>query len=256
MKALKFPLLCLVAGLLAFAVGHGLFADKSELSKVEREMHRQEEIERIGPVNMAIYADDLTALKDALEAGEDPNQTDSFGNTPLFTVVSLWEDTDNTLGMIHALIDFGASVNHVNNIGMTPLHWVAGNGGAESEAMAKALVDAGADPSLETKFPDGNAYELALKEGNASSAGPMQKHANYREPANKAELKAEGVVSKLMERLSKTEDEAERKKLANRIVDLTLGGDSSVSAEQRAKFLTALLYPDSEEARSLCDACP
>ena len=52
--------------------------------------------------------------------------------------------------MVRRLIEAGAPLDHVNNLGWTALMEavVLGDGGSDHQACVQALVDAGADPSI------------------------------------------------------------------------------------------------------------
>lgn len=224
--------------------------------EAEEARQRREQAVAIGDIRLAIYADDVTALGAALEAGADPNETDQFGNTPIYSVISLWKETDNTLGLIEKLIRHGASVNHVNNSGATPLHWVAENEVGESESITRALIAAGADPGLSTHSPSGTAYEAALAEGNKAAASAMRMFPGHVEPDNKAELEAEGRISLLITEMVKTDDPEKRRVLAERIATMTFAGEATVTQSDRDDFVKQLLdFPD-EGNEAECETCP
>lgn len=97
----------------------------------------------------------LDLMKNAIQNGSDPNETDDSGNTPLRYATS---KPDSSFGspsnkhgsripenVIEFLISNGANVNIMNNSGRSPLHYAA----YESDAyLAEILLKNGADPAI------------------------------------------------------------------------------------------------------------
>ncbi|HCR36729.1 MAG TPA: hypothetical protein DIU37_01110 [Opitutae bacterium] len=69
---------------------------------------------------------------------------------------------DGHLGMVRQLIQWGASVNALNNFNKTPLHYAAGSGHAD---VVRLLLAHGADPQIETDFFYYRAVQHAMGKG-------------------------------------------------------------------------------------------
>ncbi len=97
-------------------------------------------------VTIAAVADDVPMLKQALAAGCRPgNITSPYEGTALIAAAHLGH-----VEVVETLIAAGAPLDHVNN-----LHWTAliesvvlGDGGPAHVAVARALIEAGADVTL------------------------------------------------------------------------------------------------------------
>jgi len=97
-------------------------------------------------VTIAAVRDDEAMVRLAISLGSDPRAiTSPYAGTALIAAAHLGHD-----GVVRALIEAGAPLDHVNN-----LHWTAliesivlGDGGPRHTACVKALLDAGADPHL------------------------------------------------------------------------------------------------------------
>ena len=97
-------------------------------------------------VTIAAVADDVPTLKAALAAGNKAtNITSIYVGTALIAAAHLGHDE-----VVRMLIEAGASLDHVNNLGWTALieAVVLGDGGARHQATVEALVKAGADRSI------------------------------------------------------------------------------------------------------------
>jgi ankyrin repeat protein len=113
--------------------------------------------DRYDVLTIAAVADDEAMVRLAIAAGADTGLvTSRYDGTALIAAAHLGHD-----GVVRALIEGGAPLDHVNN-----LHWTAlieavvlGNGGPRHQATVQALVAAGADLNLADR--DG-ATPLAL----------------------------------------------------------------------------------------------
>ncbi len=97
-------------------------------------------------VTIAAVADDVPTLKAALAAGNKAtNITSIYVGTALIAAAHLGHDE-----VVRTLIEAGAPLNHVNNLGWTALieAVVLGDGGARHQATVEALVKAGADKGI------------------------------------------------------------------------------------------------------------
>ena len=124
-------------------------------------------------LHVAAQDGDLDEVRRLLAQGRDINAFDDLGKTPLHYAVM-----EEHLEVARFLIEQGADVNahHEPTISNTPLSEVAGNC---SMAIAKLLIDAGADPTIRgwmqlnaldraegRKRGDGpEVYELLLRAG-------------------------------------------------------------------------------------------
>ena len=97
-------------------------------------------------VTIAAVRNDVAFLKLALELGADAKAiTSPYEGTALIAAAHLGHD-----GVVRALIQAGAPLDHVNNLGWTALieAIVLGDGGPRHTACVEALLAAGAKPNL------------------------------------------------------------------------------------------------------------
>ena len=218
---------------------------------------------QVNEIDQAIYDDDVDALKSLMEGGANPNQLSTGGLTPLYTVIETHDTTDNTLALLQVLIDHGASVNHLDDAGGTPLSFVAGYGGSESESLAKALVEAGANPHLRPSYqgmPFPTPYEMALEDGNFAAAAGMRTYPGHNEPENLEELKLEGHHALLIEQMVRSTDPNEQRRIAEKVIREAYAGDD-ISEEEIQDFIKQLLdfespYAEEPEDQKDCPDCP
>ncbi len=101
---------------------------------------------RYDVVTIAAVKDDLRMVKLALELGGDPKLiTSPYDGTALIAAAHLGHD-----GVVQALIDAGAPLDHVNNLGWTALieAVILGDGGARHLKTVQELVAAGANRAI------------------------------------------------------------------------------------------------------------
>ncbi len=97
-------------------------------------------------VTIAAVADDLPTLRVALElGGRADNVTSPYDGTALIAAAHLGHAE-----VVALLIEAGAPLDHVNNLGWTALieSIVLGDGGARHRRTLEHLLEAGADPNL------------------------------------------------------------------------------------------------------------
>lgn len=83
------------------------------------------------PLHAAVHGGQLAAIDTLLQAGADPNATDSQGETPLITACSPSTDDidpEETHLLVQALLDGGADASLAQNMGRTALHHAARRG--------------------------------------------------------------------------------------------------------------------------------
>jgi ankyrin repeat protein len=104
------------------------------------------ENDRYDAVTIAAVADDVGTLRMLLQLGASAKQiTSRYDGTALIAAAHLGHDL-----VVKMLIDAGAPLDHVNNLGWTALieSIVLGNGGKRHIETLRALVHAGANISL------------------------------------------------------------------------------------------------------------
>ncbi|MEO9875581.1 MAG: ankyrin repeat domain-containing protein [Anderseniella sp.] len=122
----------------------------------------QQENDKYDIITIAAVANDADMVRTAVNAGGDAkNITSIYGGTALIAAAHLgnWES-------VQVLIEAGAPLDHVNNLGWTALieAVVLGDGGPRHVKTARLLVKAGADRSIADRT--GNTpLELARKLG-------------------------------------------------------------------------------------------
>jgi uncharacterized protein len=115
------------------------------LSKARADLNLQER-DRYDAVTIAAVADDVATLKLLLQLGASAKQiTSRYDGTALIAAAHLGHDE-----VVKLLIDAGAPLDHVNNLGWTALieAIVLGQGGPRHVATLTALVRAGANVNL------------------------------------------------------------------------------------------------------------
>ena len=108
------------------------------------------EIDRYDIITIAAVANDVPALKIALEGGGNPKAVTSiYDGTALIAAAHLGHTE-----VVRTLIAAGAPLDHVNNLKWTALieSIVLGDGGSNHTETLRALVEAGANVNI----PDGN----------------------------------------------------------------------------------------------------
>ncbi len=122
---------------------------------------------RYDALTIAAVANDLDMVRLVLELGGDPtNVTSPYAGTALIAASHLGH-----VEVVQALIDAGAPLDHVNNLGWTALieAVILGDGGARHTETVRALVAAGADADLADR--DGSTpLDHARRRGYAAMA--------------------------------------------------------------------------------------
>ena len=97
-------------------------------------------------VTIAAVADDPDLMSLAIELGNDPSLvTSPYDGTALIAAAHLGHAE-----VVRRLIDAGAPLDHVNNLGWTALieAVILGDGGSDHQDVVRALVSAGADRNI------------------------------------------------------------------------------------------------------------
>jgi ankyrin repeat protein len=113
-------------------------------------------------VTIAAVADDLETLRVALSLGASArNITSRYEGTALIAAAHLGH-----VEVVQVLIEAGAPLDHVNNLGWTAVieSIVLGDGGARHRATLQALIDAGADLDI-TDRDQRTPLQLATRRG-------------------------------------------------------------------------------------------
>jgi ankyrin repeat protein len=128
--------------------------------------------QRYDAVTIAAVRDDMPTLKALLAAGASAKLVTSiYDGTALIAAAHLGHD-----GVVRELIRAGAPLDHVNNLGWTALieAVILGNGGLRHTETVRALVEAGADPTIPDR--DGaTPLQLARARGYDGMASLLQK---------------------------------------------------------------------------------
>lgn len=114
------------------------------------------EHQKYDAVTIAAVADDVETLKSALALGNRAtNITSPYDGTALIAAAHLGHDE-----VVRLLIEAGAPLNHVNNLGWTALieAVILGDGGQRHQKTVAYLIKAGADKSIADR---GGATPLA-----------------------------------------------------------------------------------------------
>jgi ankyrin repeat protein len=113
-------------------------------------------------VAMAAESGQLEALELLVSRGGEIDHVDEIGGTPLLWAVALSKNPETA----RYLVDAGASVNVVDKSGMTPLIWAAGIGQPEAVSI---LVDNGAEIDAVEIHAKESALMRAARIGNAGN---------------------------------------------------------------------------------------
>ncbi|WP_241489342.1 ankyrin repeat domain-containing protein [Leucobacter celer] len=110
-------------------------------------------------------------LRATLERGADVASTNRYGGTALIPA-----SEHGHVSTVEILIAAGVPLDHVNNLGWTALHEaiVLGTGSEDHVSVVRALLEAGADPTL----PDGNGVaprDLAVARGHWNLVGEIDR---------------------------------------------------------------------------------
>jgi uncharacterized protein len=129
------------------------------------------ESHRYDTVTIAAVRNDLETMKIALKLGGDPRAvTSPYHGTALIAAAHLGH-----VEIVRELIQAGAPLDHVNNLGWTALieAVILGDGGPQHTATAKVLVDAGASRHIGDRG-GASALEHARRLGYASMIKVLQ----------------------------------------------------------------------------------
>lgn len=129
---------------------------------------------RIPALTLAANRDSDEIMEELLHRGAKPDITDNIGSTPLMWVASHRSNTPGTINSINLLLQHGANVNAANERGMTALMYAASSATPE---IIKMLIAHGADP----KATDGsghNSLSWARTFGNKAAMEMLQNAAN------------------------------------------------------------------------------
>lgn len=187
----------------------------------------------INPLESAMYDGNPRKLRALLEKGADPNEEiNCQGQTPLFTVLFVAESyrpdiivNDNPFDLLSLLIQYGADLNHVDKLGMTPLNRLIISFPREKRdlelELGTVLINAGADPYLAPEYPcfwifdcsRPTPYENALMHGKFALASAIRARPGHVDPDNFASLVAAGKRELMIDRILASGDDQETMRL-------------------------------------------
>lgn len=98
------------------------------------------------PLHLAVQRGSVTLIRALVDGGQVPNVADIYGRTPLLLAAG-HADRRHAAHTVLALLALGADREHADHVGHRPLHAAARAGNVEA---VKALLDAGADPTVRT----------------------------------------------------------------------------------------------------------
>jgi hypothetical protein len=151
----------------------------------------------------AAAAGDLDAVRQRLLAGDDPDQRENFGWTPLMIACA-----NQHLHIVRHLLQEGASPNHANTLGRTPLMFAARYGNME---IVNALLEAGADVNLQPLPSEPPALYAAATHGHAkvaevlltAGADPLRRDLEGRTALEVAQASGHGHVAAVLRRAAR-----------------------------------------------------
>lgn len=179
-----------------------VLADRDSLAALRK---RGADINQIEPVmgqtalQELILARNDTAARLLLEAGADPNTTNTLAIAPLYDAISLDDYTGARL-----LLEYGATTEtREPRMGFYPLHVAASNGDSTATAI---LLQAGARPNV-TDYKGVAPLHLAINSGKAETvrmllshgADPTQRTAHGRAPLDVARDHQDPVLIEMIE---------------------------------------------------------
>ena len=121
---------------------------------------------------------DLTAL--LLESGADPNSHNDIRQTPLHSTTNYASQVGRSSSAIETmdlLLHSGADINAQDRDGNTALHFVAEGRTPESDRVAEAMMQRGADSRIANN-KGLNAYDIASKDRESPAAAEQEQDPN------------------------------------------------------------------------------
>lgn len=145
------------------------FRELAELMLSQEAHEKGEEATKRSRLSTAAYWGLGNVVRELLDEGASPDETDEYGDLPLHRV----SRNGHTEAMV-TLLEHGADVNKPNKDGLTALHWVAMNG---REDLARLLLEEGADANaIETHTGRLTPTSIAVLLGYDSLADLMMEH--------------------------------------------------------------------------------